>query len=102
MYVTVCVLLALPTRRSSDLQEDMPPLTALEDSILYELHVRGFTWHRSSDVTNPGTFAGLVEKIPYLQWLGVTAVRSEEHTSELPSRQLLACLFLLGKNNCND
>jgi glycogen operon protein len=55
-------------------QEDTPPLTALEDSIIYELHVRGFTCDPSSGVQNPGTFAGLVEKIPYLQWLGVTAV----------------------------
>src|SRR5262249_19143785 len=50
------------------------PLTALEDSIIYELHVRAFTCHPSSDVKHPGTFAGLIEKIPYLQWLGVTAV----------------------------
>jgi glycogen operon protein len=61
-------------RNRFDWKEDMPPLTALEDSIVYELHVRGFTWHPSSDVANPGTFAGLVDKIPYLQWLGVTAV----------------------------
>jgi glycogen operon protein len=61
-------------RQRFDWREDMPPLTPLEDSILYELHVRGFTWHSSSMVANPGTFAGLVEKIPYLQWLGVTAV----------------------------
>src|SRR4029079_14725678 len=54
--------------------EDQPPLTPLEDSIVYELHVRGFTWHPSSGVDKPGTYAGLVEKIPYLQALGVTAV----------------------------
>jgi isoamylase len=57
-----------------DWQEDAPPLVPLEDSIIYELHVRGFTCHPSSGVSAPGTFAGLVEKIPYLQWLGVTAV----------------------------
>jgi glycogen operon protein len=57
-----------------DWGEDQPPLTPLEDSVIYELHVRGFTWHPSSGVRQPGTFAGLVEKIPYLKWLGVTAV----------------------------
>jgi isoamylase len=57
-----------------DWGDDAPPLVALEDSIVYELHVRGFTCHPTSGVAKPGTFAGLVEKIPYLQWLGVTAV----------------------------
>jgi glycogen operon protein len=57
-----------------DWGDDQPPLTPLEDSIIYELHVRGFTWHTSSGVRHPGTYAGLVEKIPYLKWLGVTAV----------------------------
>src|SRR3954454_9895985 len=60
--------------RSFGWQEDAPHLTPLADSIIYELHVRGFTCHPSSGVAHPGTFAGLIEKIPYLQWLGVTAV----------------------------
>jgi glycogen operon protein len=54
--------------------DDSPPLTPLEDSIIYELHVRGFTCHPSSKVEHPGTFSGLIEKIPYLKWLGITAV----------------------------
>lgn len=57
-----------------DWGDDAPPLVLLEDTIVYEMHVRGFTCHPSSGVSKPGTFAGLVEKIPYLQWLGVTAV----------------------------
>src|SRR5262249_31745089 len=61
-------------RRPYDWREDAPLLTPLEDSVIYELHVRGFTCHPSSGVSKPGTFAGLVEKIPYLQRLGVTAV----------------------------
>jgi glycogen operon protein len=61
-------------RRPFNWHEDAPPLTAFEDSIIYELHVRGFTCDSSSGVQHPGTFAGLVEKIPYLKWLGVTAV----------------------------
>ncbi|MDY3552588.1 glycogen debranching protein GlgX [Gemmata sp. JC717] len=55
-------------------EEDVPPLIEYEDSIIYEVHVRGFTCHPSSGVQFPGTFKGLVEKIPYLKWLGVTAV----------------------------
>ncbi len=42
--------------------------------VLYELHVRGFTRHESSGVKDPGTFLGLIEKIPYLVELGVTTV----------------------------
>ncbi len=61
-------------RRAYDWEEDTPPLIPLEDSIVYELHVRGFTVHPSAGVAHPGTFAGLVEKIPFLKTLGVTAV----------------------------
>jgi glycogen operon protein len=61
-------------RRPFQWGEDVPPLTPLEDSVIYELHVRGFTCHPSSGVVHPGTFAGLIEKIPYLRELGVTAV----------------------------
>jgi isoamylase len=46
------------------------------DTVIYELHVRGFTAHPSSGVSPEarGTYAGLIEKIPYLKELGVTAV----------------------------
>ena len=57
-----------------DWEEDRAPMTPLSESILYLLHVRGFTRHASSGVTRRGTFAGLVEKIPYLKELGITAV----------------------------
>ena len=50
------------------------PLIPMEDLIIYELHVRGFTKDASSGVRNPGTFEGLMEKIPYLEALGVNAV----------------------------
>ena len=53
---------------------DQPLNVPLADSIIYELHVRGFTVHPSSLVRHPGTFRGVVEKIPYLKELGVTAV----------------------------
>jgi isoamylase len=57
-----------------DWESDQPLNIPLADSVIYELHTRGFTQHPSSGVRKPGTFAGLIEKIPYLQSLGVTAV----------------------------
>jgi len=46
------------------------------DAVIYELHVKGFTRHPNSDVdsSRAGTYAGLVEKIPYLKELGITVV----------------------------
>lgn len=46
----------------------------MEDLIIYELHVRGYTKDASSGAKHPGTFDGLKEKIPYLKGLGVNAV----------------------------
>ncbi len=57
-----------------DWGDDAPPDHHLADEIVYELHVRGYTAHPSSGVAHPGTFAGLIEKLPYLKELGVTAV----------------------------
>jgi isoamylase len=53
---------------------DQPLNIPLSETIIYELHVRGLTCHPSSEVTHPGTYAGLIEKIPYLKKLGITAV----------------------------
>jgi glycogen operon protein len=53
---------------------DQPLNLHLADTIIYEMHVRGFTRHPSSGVSRPGTFQGVVEKIPYLRDLGITAV----------------------------
>ena len=53
---------------------DEPLNIPLVDSVIYEMHVRSFTRHPSSGVAHPGTFDALIEKIPYLQKLGVTAV----------------------------
>ncbi len=46
----------------------------LSETIIYEMHIRGFTQSRSSGVAHPGTYLGVIEKIPYLKSLGVTAV----------------------------
>jgi glycogen operon protein len=52
----------------------MNPRIPLEDTIVYELHVRGYTIDPSSGVRHPGTYAGLTEKIDYLCELGITAI----------------------------
>lgn len=57
-----------------DWEGDVPPNTSRADSIIYELHVRGFTRSPSSGVNHPGTFSGLIEKLPYIKQLGVTAI----------------------------
>jgi len=61
-------------QREFDWGEDAALLTPYHDSIFYLLHVRGFTQHKSSGVTTKGTFEGIVDKIPYLKELGITAV----------------------------
>jgi isoamylase len=62
--------------RAYDWEGDAPLKRPSARTIVYEMHVRGFTRHPSSGVaeTKRGTYAGLIEKIPYLQDLGVTAV----------------------------
>lgn len=57
-----------------DWGNDAPPRIPMADSIIYETHVRGYTAHESAGVTHPGTYRGLMEKIPYLKSLGITAV----------------------------
>lgn len=57
-----------------DWQGDVHPNIPWQDVILYELHVRGYTKNSSSHVSFPGTYLGLIEKIPYLKSLGVNAV----------------------------
>lgn len=57
-----------------DWEDDVNPEIPYAETILYKLHVRGFTAHASSGVSAHGTYAGVVEKIPYLKELGITAV----------------------------
>ena len=71
-----------------DWQGDRPLNYPLRFSVLYETHVRGFTKHESSGVEHPGTYRGLIEKIPYLKELGITSVEllpvHEFNERELP------------------
>ncbi|MFM8682918.1 MAG: glycogen debranching protein GlgX [Chthoniobacterales bacterium] len=57
-----------------DWEHDRPLDIPVEQLVIYELHVRGFTRHDSSGVSAPGTFDGLREKIPYLKSLGVNCI----------------------------
>lgn len=62
------------THENFDCQGDRTLRHPLSKTVIYETHFRGFTIHSSSGVENPGTYRGLVEKIPYLKDLGVTAL----------------------------
>jgi glycogen operon protein len=53
---------------------DQPLRHPWSKSVIYELHLRGFTIHPKSGVDHPGTYRGMIEKIPYLKSLGVTVV----------------------------
>jgi glycogen operon protein len=57
-----------------DWDDDRPPNVPMEETVIYEMHVRGFTRHPSSGVRFPGTYAGLRDEVPYLKELGVNAV----------------------------
>ena len=66
----------LPGQRSTFNWEGSRPPHHESDTIIYELHVKGFTKNPNSgvDPSRAGTYAGLVEKIPYLKELGITVV----------------------------
>ena len=58
-----------------DWQGDVPLSTPMGETVIYELHVRGYTCSPTSKVRRRGTFLGLCEKIPHLKSLGITAVQ---------------------------
>ncbi len=59
----------------------------ISESVIYEMHVRGFTKSRTAKVDSPGSYLGVIEKIPYLQSLGVTAVELMP-VNEFPIRDI--------------
>lgn len=59
---------------SFDWQEVAKPKIPINELVIYEMHVRGFTQHKTSNVSKPGTFLGVVERIPYLLDLGINAI----------------------------
>ena len=60
--------------RPFDWGEDHHPSTPFADTVIYRINVRNFTKSPSSGVVQKGTFDGVIEKIPYLKELGITAV----------------------------
>jgi isoamylase len=64
----------LVTDTRFDWQGDSPLKHPWSETIIYEIHVRGLTIHPSSGTKNPGTFLGVIEKVPYFKELGITAV----------------------------
>jgi isoamylase len=62
-----------PSFENFDWENIKKPKIPKEKLIIYEMHVRGFT-KNSKDIKNPGTFSGIVEKIPYLKKLGINAI----------------------------
>ena len=57
-----------------DWQQDAPLNIPFDETILYRMHVRGFTKHATSKVKHKGTYLGIVEKIPYLKELGINMI----------------------------
>lgn len=57
-----------------DWEGDKPPELPMQDLIIYEAHVRSLTMHNSSGVKHKGSFAGIIEKIPYLKELGINCI----------------------------
>lgn len=57
-----------------DWQGDRPLNLPMESLVIYEAHVRGFTASKSSGVESPGTYEGMVERLPYLAALGINAL----------------------------
>jgi glycogen operon protein len=73
-----------------DWQGDAPLNYPLRFSVLYETHVKGLTAHPDSGVKHPGTYLGVIEKIPYFKDLGVTSLEflpiQEYNEHEFPRR----------------
>jgi isoamylase len=78
-----------------DWNGDAPPNIALENLVIYEVHVKGFTAHLSAGVEHPGTYLGFIEKIPHLKALGVNAVEF------LPLHEIYVEDFLANKGLTN-
>ena len=57
-----------------DWEADRPLEIPIEDLVIYEAHVRAFTRHPSTGVKHPGTYAAILEKIPYLKELGINCI----------------------------
>ncbi len=88
--------------------KDASPNLSYADSVIYLAHVRGFTAHKSSGVTYPGTFSGMREKIPYLKGLGITTLELQpiyefpEYPLKEEYEKLQQTSYFLPPDNCPD
>ncbi len=92
---TAIVPKAIVVDEAFDWQGVESPSINLEQLIIYEVHVKGFTAHPSSGVRAPGTYLGFIEKIPHLTNLGVNAVEL------LPVHEHYVDDFLIGRGLTN-
>lgn len=94
---SVSILLAYIPETKFNWGKDIKPNISFSDSIIYGLHVKGYTKHDSSGVKNKGTFKGISEKIPYMKQLGITAVEcmpvNEFITTEVPDEKDRIALY---------
>ena len=79
-----------------DWEDDAPLEIPFEDSNIYGVNVRAFTMHKSSGVRHKGTFEGIVEKIPYLKALGITAIEL------MPCYEYEECMPCISYGQVND
>lgn len=81
-----------------DWEQDRCPRIPYSRALVYCMHVRGFTKHSSSRVKNRGTFAGIIEKIPYLKEIGITTLELQPayEFTEMPSCEELLETFPRG------
>jgi len=71
---TLCAPKSIVVDNAFDWEDDTPLIIPMEDLVIYETHLKGFTAHPSSKARHPGTYLGFIEKIPYLKSLGINAV----------------------------
>ena len=96
-----------------DWEHDQCPRIPYDQALVYCMHVRGFTKHTSSNVKNKGTFAGILEKLPYLKEIGVTTLElqpayeftemasKEEMLMRLPQGAAVEDAEAFGENKLN-
>jgi glycogen operon protein len=93
----ISILLAYTTNYKFNWGQDLHPQKLLSESIIYGLHVKGYTKHVSSNVKHKGTYQGLTEKISYIKQLGITTIEcmpvNEFITEETPNEKDRIALY---------
>lgn len=82
-----------PSLASYDWEGEKRPNIPFKELIIYEMHLRGFTAHISSNCENPGTFEGAIKKLDHLQEMGINAIEL------LPIQEFDECKGPVGKEH---